>query len=160
MEILKSELLTELETRDLDDKNFVLLSPLRYRSKILNGIIEAEYGFVSDGSSTPRVPIIFELYGDVAHREGVLHDRIYRAKDHIMKIYQDDGTFVETFIPKHTADSVFKEIMIVRNKPFYQKEGMWLGVVIGGYESYRTGYSRFLILKDPYHDNLPVGWGE
>lgn len=143
---MNPKFLTELETRDLDDKNFVLLSHLLYRSSILGGIMEAEEGFVSDGSSTPRIPVIFWLYGDRSHREGVIHDRLYRSPGHKIRILREDGTTVEISVSKNMADSVFKEAMEAREKAWYVKYGMWLGVKLGGFSSYRTGPERFKIL--------------
>lgn len=142
----KSRFLTELDRRDLDDENSFLLSPLRYFSELLGGIIEVETGFVSDGSSTPRVPIVYDLYGDRSHREGFIHDRIYRAPNHVMNVEYPDGTVKLRTFAKSEADSIFKEAMIARGKPWYVVQGMFLGVKFGGLSSWLTGFQRFKIV--------------
>lgn len=143
---MKSEFLTHLQVDYLDDENFFLLSVLRYQSAILGGIIEAEIRFVSDGSSVPRVPIIYELYGNRAHHESVIHDRLYRAIGHMIRVTFPDGSSQFVYVTKAMADSVFKEAMIVRGKKPYIVEGMYLGVKFGGRSSYESGPSRFKIL--------------
>ena len=128
---METKFLTELKTQDIDDENSFLLEDLIYQSKIYKGIITVPRGFVSDGSSTPRVPIIFLLYGDRSHREGFLHDFLYRT--HLTS--------------KKMADDIFFEAMESREKSFFLKWGMYLGVKLGGFSSYRTGAERFKILK-------------
>lgn len=139
--------LTELETRQLDDKNSVLLKPLQYRSEILGGILEVETGFISDGSSTPRVPFIYAFYGGRAHREGFVHDRLYRAPGHRVAIILADGSIKTIYVSKRTCDKTYMEAMIAREKEWYIRKGMYAGVYFGGFRSYRTGPERFKIIQ-------------
>lgn len=138
----KAQFLTELESRDIDDDDFFLLSPLRYYSPILGGIIEVEKGFVSDGSSVPRVPLIYWFYGNRAHREAVVHDRIYRAKDHAVWIERLDGKKDLVTLQKSVADSVFLEAMTARGKPKWIRNPMYWGTELGGLSSWLSGPSR------------------
>ena len=118
-----SKFLTELDCRlKDDDKIWILLSPLIYESDIL-GRIEVPAVFETDFASVPRVPVIYLLYGDRAHRESVIHDYLYCIDS----------------IPQATFDQanrVFLEAMIVRGKPEYIHNGMYDGVCIGGMPSY------------------------
>lgn len=144
--MIEAKFLTELETRQLNDKEVVLLAPLRYQSAILGGIVEVEKGFVSDGSSVPRVPFAYWFYGGRAHHEGVLHDRFYRSPNHEIRVLYPDGSNLSTFIPKNVADTVFAEAMCVREKGIFLRGPMYWGVKFGGMSSYITGPKRFRII--------------
>lgn len=130
--ITKSMFLTELKTQNIDDNNSFLLEDLVYQSELLQDTIRVPRGFISDGSSTPRVPLIFWLYGNRSHREGFLHDFLYRTH----------------LVTKKIADNIFFEAMESRGKPFYIKWGMYLGVKFGGFSSYKTGSERFKVLNE------------
>lgn len=135
-----SQFLTALAGEWIDDERFELLKPLRYQSDILlkefptikDGILEIVDGFVTDFASVPRVPIVYELFGDKAHHESVPHDFMYQT--HV--------------VPKSVADRVFLEAMAVRGKPPYIRYPMYWGVVLGGQSSYDSGPSRYLVLND------------
>lgn len=145
---MESKFITALDTRDIDDENFFLLSDLIYQSKILNGTIIVPKGFKSDGSSTPRVPIIYTLYGGRAHHEGVVHDYFYRCPGHTVSICDEKyNRKYDKIIEKPMADKIFYEAMTARNKPFHVKWGMYSGVKIGGFSSWKTGQSRYEIIK-------------
>ena len=119
----KAMFITELEVELLDDDRiWVLSSPLIYHSKIL-GRIQVPAGFQTDFASVPRLPLAYAMYGDRAHREGVLHDYLYRQDSIPRASFKD-------------ANSVFLEAMEVREKPFYVRYPMYLAVCAGGYPSY------------------------
>jgi hypothetical protein len=121
---VKSKFLTELDVRLKDDDAvWVLDSPLIYQSESLGVVIEVPTGFETDFASVPRVPIIYSLFGDRAHRESVLHDYLFRS----------DSVPVVSF---KEANEVFYEAMAVRKKAGYVKYPMWWGVWLGGYFSY------------------------
>ena len=127
-----SQFLTPLLGEWLDDDvRFELHEPLIYQSDVAGMTFNIPAGFVTDFASVPRVPIIYELFGDKAHHESVVHDFIYQTHATI----------------RGTADKVFKEAMILRGKPGYVVWGMYWGVVLGGWNSYRTGPSRYLVLN-------------
>ena len=72
-----SKFLTELDVRLIDgDRIWMLSGPLVYQSDIL-GKIEIPAGFQTDFASVPRIPFVFESFGDRAHRESVVHDYLY-----------------------------------------------------------------------------------
>lgn len=99
-----------------------LNNPLVYISEKFGKIIIPTF-FQTDLASVPRVPIIFMMWGDKAHREAVLHDYLYRI-DSVPNV-----SFSE-------ANYIFKEAMISRDQPFYIYHPMWLGVTLGGKSSY------------------------
>lgn len=129
-------------TTDLDvqlkcgsDKIWIVKSPLKYWSKLLNRLLVVPHWFESeaaptenllfetDFASVPRLPIAYDLYGDRAHREGVLHDAMYRID------FPGNITFMQ-------ANRVFLEAMKSTGKPFYVRWPMFMAVCVGGYPSY------------------------
>lgn len=137
-----SEFLTKLNGDWLDDDvRYMLGLDLRYRSDIVKalnlpsfpeGLIVVPAGFVTDFASVPRIPIIYELFGDRAHHESVIHDYLYQTHQGL---------------DRQTCDRIFREAMQVRGKSKFVWEGMYLGVRLGGWNSYRTGPSRYLKLN-------------
>jgi hypothetical protein len=67
---------------------------------------------------------MYSLYGNKAHREGVLHDFFYRI----------DCPFIS---PRKIKDLVFLEAMESRGKPYYIRYPMYTGVRLGGWASYQ-----------------------
>lgn len=119
-----SKFLTELDARLKKDNDRVWLTkePLIYESDLL-GRIEVPVGFETDFASVPRVPFIYELFGDKAHREAVIHDYLYRIDSAPQATYSQ-------------ANEVFYEAMQIRGKGWIVRHGMWLGVVLGGWTAY------------------------
>ena len=72
-------------------------------------------GFQTDLASVPRLPFIYMIWGDRAHREGVLHDYLYRI----------DSIPV---VSKEVADGEFFRAMESLNKPSYIKKPMFYAV--------------------------------
>ena len=113
-----SQFLTELcaNLKPGSDKVWILDKPLRYHSDLLGAVIEAPAGFYTDLASVPRIPFIFTLWGNRAHREAIIHDYLYCS----------DSVPVAT---KVQADRVFLEAMRVRGKAFYVRWFMFVGVL-------------------------------
>ena len=119
--------LTELDARLIkDDQIWKLDSPLEYQSDLL-GLIVVPEGFETDLASVPRVPLIYMLWGGKAHREGVIHDYLYRIDSKPLASFSQ-------------ANEVFFEAMQTREKPFYVRYPMWWGVCIGGGSSYHKKF--------------------
>ena len=122
-----SKFLTELDAKLIkDDKIWKLDSPLVYESDLL-GLITVPVGFETDLSSVPRVPLIYMLWGGRAHREGVIHDYLYRIDSKPLASFSQ-------------ANGVFYEAMQTRKKPGYVRYPMWWGVCIGGGSSYHKKF--------------------
>lgn len=117
---MKSEFLTELSAKLIKgDKVWKLTRNLIYQSGSLDYRIVVPKGFETDLASVPHVPFIYLLWGGKAHREGIVHDYLYR-KDSVPPC------------TKQQADKVFLEAMETRHKSFFVRWPMYLGVKFGG----------------------------
>lgn len=126
-----SQFLTSLGGIWLDDVRFEVKPLLSYESDLLGYDLIIPDGFVTDFASVPRVPIIYEAFGDKAHHESVPHDFLYQTHK----------------TTKAIADSLFLEAMKARGKPIWIRYPMYLGVVLGGQSAYDSGPSRYLVLN-------------
>lgn len=112
--------LTDLDVRLKDDDTvWVVNSPLEYYSPLV-GLISVPAGFETDFASVPRVPVAFWFYGNRAHREGVIHDYLFRS---------DSVPSVRFNI----ANEVFLEAMECRKKPWYVRYPMYSAVCAFSY---------------------------
>lgn len=119
----KPYFISELEVRLVKgDGIWELESPLAYWSPIA-GRVQVPAGFQTDFASVPRVPVVFTLYGNRAHREGVIHDYLFR-KDSIPAVGFS------------RANRVFLEAMECRGKPRYVRWPMYLAVCAFSYLCY------------------------
>jgi hypothetical protein len=96
------------------DTVWILDAPLIYQSDIV-GRVEVPKDFQTDLASVPRIPFIFELFGNRAHRSAVVHDYLYRV----------DSVPLAT---KLQADRVFLEAMRATGKVFFIRWFMFIGV--------------------------------
>jgi len=129
-----SAFLTELDSRLKDDDCvWVIDSPLVYESDLL-GTITVPAKFETDLSSVPRVPIVYMLYGGKSHREGVVHDLLFR-KDAADFIKFRDG--IEKKVTFSLANKVYFEAMSCRGKSWFVRHGMYWGVCLGGWFSFQ-----------------------
>jgi len=120
----KASFLTELDAVLIDnDVVWKLREPLAYYSKTINQIIIIPAGFQTDFSSVPRIPIIYFFYGNRAHREGVLHDYLYRIDS-------------KPVVTEHIANTIYLEAMKSRSKSWFIRYSIYLGVWIGGFTAY------------------------
>jgi hypothetical protein len=143
---IMAKFLTELDCvlREDSDCIWVLRKPLVYFSDLIGKVavpidfpvggmpVEGDCTFETDFASVPRVPVVYTLYGDRAHREAVIHDYLYRV----------DSVPVVSF---SMANRVFLEAMKARGKPWHVRYPMYVGVCIGGCSSYH---------KRKVHDKL------
>ena len=76
---------TKLDVELTDDSandgggNWMLDKPLSYTSTS-GAVYVVPVGFVTDFASVPRVPFIFEVFGNSAHSATTLHDWLYTTK--------------------------------------------------------------------------------
>jgi hypothetical protein len=120
-----SKFITELDARLInDDTVWQLDNPLVYESDSLGRVVEIPKGFQTDFASVPRwIPFASNALMEKAHREGVLHDYLYRK----------DSDPIASF---SQANYIFREAMEAREKPVYIRWPMFWGVWIGGYFSF------------------------
>ena len=121
---MSSKFLTELQVNccDTNENLWDLVVPLIYDSDLI-GRVTVEKGFFSDLASTRHIPLVSFIWGSRAHREGVLHDYLYRI----------NSVPVVSFA---MANAVFIEAMESRDKSFWVRYPMFWGVWLGGYFSY------------------------
>jgi hypothetical protein len=115
-----------LDAKAIGERNkrviWKLNSPLGFRFD--NGTyLWVPKGFESDFASVPRIPIVYMLWGDRAHRESILHDYFYR-RDCALAVTRAE------------ADKFFQMAMVSQGQPFYIVYPMYVGVRIGGLSSY------------------------
>lgn len=126
-----AEFLSELEIRCCpEDENYWELdAPLIYRSDMLtdpasssstSGVIVVPKGFTCDLCSTRHIPFVSFIWGNRAHREGCLHDYVFRI----------DSNPVCSF---SLANSLFIEAMEARGKSAWVRYPMFWGVWLFSY---------------------------
>ena len=113
-------LVTELKGDS--DKIHILRASLVYLSKSQGPII-IPVGFETDFCTVPRVPLAYQFWGGRNHREGALHDYLYRTNS------KPNLGFM-------ACNYVFLEAMESRGVPFWIRYPMYSGVCLGGYWSY------------------------
>jgi hypothetical protein len=126
----------DVRLKDCNDAIWIVVSPLRYWSERLNRLIVVppwyesaseqpgiDLFFETDLASVPRVPLIYDMWGNRAHREAVLHDYLYR-RDSIPVVTRSE------------ADALFLEAMSSTGKSWYIRYAMYWGVRLGGGSSY------------------------
>lgn len=118
-----SKFTTELCIEITDNGLWRLTRPLVYESDLI-GKVTAPEGFLTDLASVPRVPIIFALWGDRAHREAVIHDYLFKIGS-------------EPEVSWSTANNVFLEAMKCRGVGWHIRYPMYWGVVMGSYWSWK-----------------------
>jgi len=92
-------------------------------------------GFETDFASVPRLPIIYGIWGDRAHREAVLHDYLYRVGSVIIETNGLSNKTIEN-IPKEDADWIFREAMIGQGRSWVIYHPMYLAVRLRGGSSF------------------------
>lgn len=113
--------LSFFDNRQLDDTYFMLLDSLVYHSIKYGVKISCPYGFISDGPSVPRIPLLYFLFGHRGKRAAVLHDYLYR----------------NLLFSKSICDDIYKEALGDSGKNWFTTNGMYAGVVVGGNSSFK-----------------------
>lgn len=116
----QSRFITELDICLGDNDLWRVDKPLIYFSASLNSLIIVQEGFLTDLASVPRLPFVYDMWGDRAHREAVLHDYLYCSDCF------PDATRAQ-------ADGVFLEAMNVRKVPVHIRYPMYWAVRAAGW---------------------------
>ena len=118
--------LSTAKYEDLGCKNgrpwYRILEPLTFVCEDVSITIPA--GFETDLASVPRLPIIWLMWGDRAHRPAIMHDYLYRK-----------GARPEW--DRRTCDEMFRCAIISTKEPWKIYEPMFWGVRLGGWPSYK-----------------------
>ena len=119
-----AKFLSELKVKCCQENEnlWELEDDLNYQSD-LAGVVHIPAGFICDMASTRHIPLVSFIWGSRAHREGILHDYLYRI----------NSVPVVSFA---MANAVFIEAMESRAKSFWVRYPMFWGVWLGGYFSY------------------------
>lgn len=123
------DLLDSKEIGESDGKTIYRLnSHLRFVLNYNSMVIVPE-GFETDLASVPRLPLVYAIWGNRAHREAVMHDYLYR-KDAVIMCYDSRFPQVswERKVTKEDADWYFRLAMISRGQPYYIYQPMYLAV--------------------------------
>lgn len=112
--------LSYFDNRQLDDTYFMLLDNLVYHSINYGVKISCPVGFISDGPSVPRAPLLFFLFGHRGKRAAVVHDWLYR----------------NTLFVRSICDEIYKEALADSGKNIFTSNGMYAGVRAGGNSSF------------------------
>lgn len=112
--------LSELHTLQIDDDYFRILSRLSYHDPIYNVTISVPVGFVSDGPSVPRVPVVYALCGHKGKKNAVIHDYLYRNVDHLAKAMYELSLFgpksdCDRTHARYIADNIYLHSLQERN---------------------------------------------
>jgi hypothetical protein len=150
---MKRGFLNELDAKEIGESGgravWRLNMPLtfyidRYRS------IQVPKEFETDLASVPRLPLVWMLWGDRAHREAVMHDYCYRTGaaiiykiNHEAQCVFSGGEFRDRSIPRDYADWYFRLAIISetpevhkKGQPYWIYQPMYLGVRTCGGSSY------------------------
>jgi len=79
---------------------------------------ELPVGFQSDGASVPRVPFIYDAWGDKCHREAFTHDFGYRKDSYII--------VVKSVEINMWCDGLMPEEYIIERRPIKKEDADWL----------------------------------
>lgn len=122
-----SAFLSELNTVEVDDlaasgRGFWKLhEPFIYQSDLLGKTITVEKDFITDFASVPRLPIIYWLLGDMAHKAAVIHDWLFHHHE---------------VCDEQTANLVLREAAQAEGVVHWRKMAIYLGVKWGGKSSW------------------------
>lgn len=95
------------------------LTPLVFRSKVLNKLVYAPAGSKTDFCSVPRLPVIYLKYGNRAHKAGAMHDAALAQG-----------------MARDQAAALFLEVLEVEGIPERDRMAMYAGVRLHD-QSYR-----------------------
>lgn len=109
-----------VDADDWDTGRWYLFAPLVFDSMVARRVITVPAGFPTDLASTPRIPIIYEMLGNIGRRAAVIHDYLYTSGRESRAV----------------ADAVLREACIVNGVPAWKSWLMWVGVRVGGGSHY------------------------
>jgi hypothetical protein len=94
-----------------------VLSPFIYQSDVLGKTITVEKDFLTDFESSPRLPFIYFLTGDVTFSGAVVHDWLFHHHE---------------VCDEETANKVLFEAMQSEGVSWWRRKLIYAGVQIGG----------------------------
>ena len=97
-----------------------LVDDFPYHSDVADMLIVAKTGFVTDFASVPKIPFLYEQFGDCAVMPAVIHDYLYAKQA----------------VARDVADAVLKEAMILTGEPKWKAQAFYLAVRMFGGSRY------------------------
>lgn len=130
---MTSEFLDALDVRQIGWRAgrpvWITLSPLRYRSALLDATVLVPAEFITDFASVPRWPLAWWLAGGRGPRSATLHDFPYQFACWVL----DDGRRLP--VEQDLADAVYHESLLADPISGAGPASAWLmhlGVRLGG----------------------------
>jgi hypothetical protein len=99
-----------------------LVTPLEYQADD-GTVYSVPIGFKTDFASVPRIPGVFDMFGDRANLAATLHDYLYSV---------DPTTGKHPIPDREAADKLLKEASLAQGVSFEIAEMLYLGVRLGG----------------------------
>ena len=130
---MKSEFLTPLDSRQIDDEHWEMLADLRYVSALCRCMFVIPAGFVTDYASVPRAPLTYLLFGGRGNAAAVVHDYLYQI--HLPGV------------DKPRADLVFREALVALGYGSATCWTMYKAVDLFGATAYASGPTRYKVLN-------------
>ncbi len=114
-----------LLVRIVDDEHNELLAP--FRSIVQEEgqpevVIEVPAEYVTDFASVPRIPLIYEKFGNIGKKPATIHDWLYSKSER----------------PRNWCDAVFHHGLLAIGVDAVTAEEMYAGVRAGGESHYGT----------------------
>lgn len=97
-------------------EHWLLMATLIYQSDAAKCAVIVPAGFKTDLASVPRVPVIYEMVGNIAPSAAVVHDWLY--SDHMLS--------------RSMADEVLREACALLGVKRWQCWVLWAGVRLAG----------------------------
>lgn len=120
-----AKFLSSLAVEMVGEDKWRLTKPLVYLSIVAKQTLVVPEGFITDFASVPRIPIIFEVFGDRGQMAAALHDWLYTAPHPLPT--------------RSAADDVLKEALIAQGMDEGEATLMFFGARLGGQSNYEKG---------------------
>ena len=128
------QFLTTLQVERVNDTYWRLLTACRFKSDVLNSIVEAPAGFITDFASVPKwIPLAYALFKDAGQPAAVIHDYLYQTQ----------------LVARPLADQVLREGLYACGEPAWKCEPMYTAVRLFGESHYGTSPARYQRINGP-----------
>lgn len=111
----------QLEVSNKNEKLYKVLKDLIYVDEIVGEII-VPVGFITDLDSTPRIPVVYSIAGDIGKYAACLHDYLY----------------TQAKFPREVCDATYRRALIATGISKALAQIMYLGVRSFGANHYGT----------------------
>jgi len=123
-----SAFLTKLSVELIEDNSqgmWELKNPLVYQSDLIGNTIVIPAGFKTDFATVPRLPLFYDVLGNIARAAATVHDWMY---------------YTQTY-PRKTCDQVLSEAMQASGIHRWKGGAFYIAVRLFGASHYGTNKS-------------------